>query len=83
METEADDAKRILTRRITTFRKQGVLYRRDFEIHQLQLVDPVEVVKSLQGVGFSVQTLDCYGTQPLPQGLFGFLARKPGGVDSQ
>lgn len=83
MEAEADDTKSILTRRITTFRKQGELYRRDFEIHQLQLVDPVEVVELLQRVGFSVQTLDCYGSQPLPQGLVGFLARKPGRVDAK
>jgi hypothetical protein len=83
VEAEADTANSLLTRRITTFRKLGELYRRDFEIHQLQLVDPVEVVELLQRIGFSVQTLACYGSLPLPQGLVGFLARKPGSVGAQ
>ncbi|PPD38379.1 MAG: SAM-dependent methyltransferase [Methylobacter sp.] len=77
MEAETDRPHRLLTRRITTFRKLGELYRRDFETHQLQLADPVEVVASLQGIGFCVQTLACYGPLALPQGLTGFLARKP------
>jgi len=86
MEVEADTARNLLTRRITSFRKLGDLYRRDFELHQLQLVDPLEhqlqlvdpleVVASLQDIGFSVQTLDCYGSLPLPRGLVGFMARK-------
>lgn len=83
IQTETDDAKRILTRRITTFREKGELYRRDCETHQLQLVDPFEIVRSLQSIGFSVQILDCYGAQSLPQGLYGFLARKPGDIDSR
>lgn len=80
VEAEADPANSLLTRHITTFRKLGELYRRDFEVHQLQLVDPVEIVTLLQRIGFSVQTLACYGSLPLPQGLVGFLARKPGSV---
>lgn len=82
MEVEADTASNLLTRRITSFRKQGDLYRRDFELHQLQLVDPLEIVESLQRIGFSVQTLDCYGSLPLPRGLVGFVARKPTGADN-
>lgn len=79
VETGADAGKSLLTRRITTFRKleEGELYRRDFELHQLQLVDPAEIVESLQRTGFSVQALASYGSLPLPQGLAGFLARKP------
>jgi SAM-dependent methyltransferase len=77
VETEADDASCLLTRRITSFRKQGNLYRRNVEIHKLQLVDPADILGLLQRVGFSVQTLDSYGAQPLPQGLVGFLACKP------
>jgi len=83
VETEADIDNNLLTRHITSFRKLGELYRRDFEIHQLQLVDPVKVVELLQRIGFVVQTLDCYGSLPLPQGLVGFLARKPAGVAAQ
>ncbi|HRD67486.1 MAG TPA: class I SAM-dependent methyltransferase [Candidatus Competibacter sp.] len=83
MEAESDCTYRLLTRRITTFLKLGELYRRDSERHQLQLVDPVDVVASLQRIGFCVQTLPCYGSLVLPQGLIGFLARKPGNLDAQ
>jgi len=83
MEAEIDRSHSLLTRRITTFRKLGELYRRDFETHQLQLIDPVDVVASLQRIGFCVQTLTCYGSLALPQGLIGFLARKPGKLDAQ
>lgn len=76
MEAEVDTASNLLTRRITSFRKLGDLYRRDFELHQLQLVDPLEIVESLQRIGFSVQTLGCYGSLPLPRGLVGFVAKK-------
>jgi SAM-dependent methyltransferase len=78
VEAEADEAKNRLTRRITTFRKLGDLYRRDFESHELQLVDPQEVAEVLERIGFSVQTLACYGSLTLPPGITGFLARKPG-----
>lgn len=76
VESEADPANSLLTRRITSFRKLGELYRRDQEVHRLQLVDPAEVVESLRRIGFSVQTLDRYGTLPLLQGVVGFLARR-------
>jgi SAM-dependent methyltransferase len=82
VETEADETRSVLTRRITTFRKQGELYRRDFELHHLQLVEPDEIVELLQHTGFSVQTLDSYGSLLLPQGLVGFLASKPDQVDA-
>ena len=77
LEAEVDKASNLLTRRITSFRKLRDLYRRDFEPHQLQLVDPLEIVESLQRIGFSVQTLDCYGSLPLPRGLVRFVAKKP------
>lgn len=83
MEAEIDRTHRLLTRRITTFRKLGELYHRDFETHQLQLVDPGDVVASLQRIGFCVQTLACYGSLALPPGLIGFLARKSGNLDAQ
>jgi SAM-dependent methyltransferase len=76
-ETDSDETSRILTRRITSFRKVGATYRRHAETHRLQLIDPVEIRESLDSVGFRVETLTHYGTEPLPQGLTGFLARKP------
>jgi len=75
-ETEHDSARDVLIRRITTFRKLGELYRRDFEIHELQLAEPQEIAKSLQAAGFGVRILDRYGPFVLPKGLAGFLAKK-------
>ena len=59
---------------IEEFRKVGDLYRRDSEVHHLQLVDSAEIVASLQGAGFSVQTHSIYGSFALPKGLVGFPA---------
>lgn len=83
MEAEADTANKMLTRRITTFRKSGELYRRDSEVHQLQLIEPEEIGMLLSSLGFSVRILDCYGSFPLPQGLIGFIAKKPGSASAQ
>jgi hypothetical protein len=38
MTAEEDRTNGLLTRRITTFRKVGELYRRDQDIHQLRLI---------------------------------------------
>ncbi len=75
-EAEADPQHRTLTRRMTTFRQQGAWYRRDFEQHQLQLVDPDGVSQELRRLGFSVATRSNYGSMPLPRGLTAFVARK-------
>jgi SAM-dependent methyltransferase len=77
VEAEGNANRTLLTRRMTTFRKVWDLYRRDFEVHQLQLVEPVGVAASLQTLGFTVDTFNSYGSQVLPEGLVGYLARKP------
>jgi SAM-dependent methyltransferase len=76
MTAEEDLTKGLLTRRITTFRKVGELYRRDQEIHQLRLIRRTKVLESLSVLGFEVRILDSYGELRLPPGLTGFLARK-------
>lgn len=76
MEAEADEARSFLTRRITTFRSVGELYRRDAEIHRLELVDPADVSRQVRDAGFSVQVLDGYGPQGELSGLAVFLATK-------
>jgi SAM-dependent methyltransferase len=81
-ESEADDARSLLTRRITTFRRVGESYRRDSEVHRLELVDPADVLKSLRDAGFSAQVLDRYGPQALLPGVAGFLAEKAPTSDS-
>lgn len=57
---QEDVKQHILTRRIITFRKIGEQYRRDDEIHHLQLYPAAEVRKQLHQVGFQVQTMDNY-----------------------
>ena len=72
-----DARKKQLTRRITTFRKSGRLYRRDQETHRLQLFERSEIKKQLRQAGFSVRSLPSYGRLPLPKSCFAFMACKP------
>jgi SAM-dependent methyltransferase len=74
---EEDRGRRLLTRRITTFRQVGDLYRRDEEIHRQRLLPRSEVAKQLRRLGFRVRTLAGYGSQRFPRGQAGFVARKP------
>jgi hypothetical protein len=76
--TEEDERAGILTRRITSFRRVGDLYRRDHEVHTLRLIRRPEVLEQLGDLGFRVRTLRAYGDMRLPLGLVGFLARKIG-----
>jgi len=69
---------RVLTRRITTFRRQGECYRRDHEVHTLHLIDSPAVVDTLRRAGFTVRTMDRYGDLELPRGLVAFLATRHG-----
>jgi SAM-dependent methyltransferase len=75
---EEDQPSRLLTRRITSFRKVGDLYRRDHEVHTQRLLPRDEVAAWLREAGFQVEALDGYGPMSFPTGSAGFLARKPG-----
>jgi SAM-dependent methyltransferase len=77
VEVDEDKDRRRLTRRITTFRKVGRLYRRALEVHELQLYDRSAIVSELRGTGFRVRTLGGYSPQRFPKASVGFLARKP------
>jgi SAM-dependent methyltransferase len=75
--TSAEDKKRqLLTRRITSFRKVGELYRRDYEVHRLRLYRFAELAAPLRQMGFRVRRLAGYGKQPFLRGHIGLLARK-------
>ncbi len=76
MSAQEEHENRLLTRRITTFRKVGELYRRDEEIHRLRLVARSELLEALGDLGFEVDILESYGQLQLPPGLTGFLAHK-------
>lgn len=72
-----DECLGLLTRNITSFRKVGELYRRDHEVHQLQLLTQQELTKQLQSIGFQVSNLSGYGDLRFALGHIGFLAYKP------
>ena len=76
MSAQEDRTNRLLTRRITTFRKDGELYRREQEIHRLRLVIRSELLEQLDALGFEVDILESYGHLQFPQGYTGFLAHK-------
>jgi SAM-dependent methyltransferase len=66
----------VLTRRITTFRRSGDLYRRGAETHRLRLLPPDRVEAELRACGLVVERLGAYGGTPLLPGLHGFAAHK-------
>jgi SAM-dependent methyltransferase len=73
---EEDRRRRSLTRRITSFRKVGDLYRREHEVHRLRLVPREDVVGQLRSIGFRVRVLRGYGSLRFPPGWAGFLAHR-------
>jgi SAM-dependent methyltransferase len=77
--SETDQRRRLLTRRVTSFRKVGRLYQRTEETHVLRLYDRSQLVGQLRAAGFRVRTLAAYGRLPMLPGRVAFLAGKPGG----
>jgi len=63
-----------LTRRIISFRKVDLLFRRDEEVHRLQLYKRSEILKELRAAGFRARSLDRYGDQPMINGCVAFVA---------
>jgi SAM-dependent methyltransferase len=74
--SEEDRQQMMLTRRITSFRKVGKLYRREEEVHRVRLYDREQIAKHLRVCDFRVGSLRGYGQMRFPPGLSGFLARK-------
>ncbi|MEX2115236.1 MAG: class I SAM-dependent methyltransferase [Pirellulales bacterium] len=75
-EAREDSQARSLTRRISTFRRVGTLYRRDDEVHRLRLYDRQEMTAALREAGFRVRTVRDYGKTVFPPGYVGFVAQK-------
>jgi SAM-dependent methyltransferase len=65
-----------LMRRITTFRRQGVAYRRGEEVHELHLFSSADIRSWLSDLGFRVRTSRQYGDYRLTPRQVVFLARK-------
>ena len=74
---EEDRRHEILTRRITSFRRVGELYRRDHEIHRQRLLKRPEIAGQLRKIGFRVRILAGYGPLRFGPGQYGLMARKP------
>lgn len=77
VEKEENREHRTLTRKIITFRKIGEHYRRDDEVHYLQLYEATDITRELNRVGFQVQTMRSYGNYILPKAHTAFIAYKP------
>jgi SAM-dependent methyltransferase len=77
VEKEENPESNILTRRIISFRQVGAYYRRDDEIHHLQLYKSTEIAEALNQVGFQVQIQHSYGEYNLRTAHAAFIARKP------
>jgi SAM-dependent methyltransferase len=76
-ESEEDARGRLLTRRITTFRRAGRSYRRVDEIHRLRLLPRGVVLRALRAAGFRARAVHRYGSHRLAPRRVGFIARKP------
>ncbi len=77
VEKEEDTQKNILTRYISCFCKEGELYRRDNEVHFLQLYKAKELIEELHKIGFKVEVKDSYGFFKLPKAHQVLIAYKP------
>lgn len=76
VEKQEDSMQHILTRRIITFRQVGDYYRRDDEVHSLQLYPAEKIAAMLCQLGFQVEVGNCYGQFVLPHAHVTFVAKK-------
>jgi SAM-dependent methyltransferase len=72
----AEERNDVLTRRITSFRRNGSRYRRSEEIHRQRLFARPVVLRLLREVGFRVRPLPAYGDFRLPRGWVAYFASK-------
>jgi hypothetical protein len=76
VDVERDEAARMVTRRIVSFRRVGKAWRRSEEVHRLHLYDAAEVAEALRTCGFTVRVVRGYGGYRFWKGAAGFIARK-------
>jgi SAM-dependent methyltransferase len=74
-----DARRRSLMRQIVCFRQlpKSDRYRRSEEVHVCALYPPGEILGALADAGFEATRVDRFGKFSLPEGLAGFVARKP------
>jgi SAM-dependent methyltransferase len=71
-----DAARRLLTRRIVSFRRAGRNYRRSEEMHRLHLYERSELLDALHRAGFAARVLNGYGRFRFAPAHAAFVARK-------
>jgi len=72
-----DGGRRVLRRRIVTFRRIRHAFRRSEETHVLRLYRAKELLNELARCGFRARRLSRYGHFRFPPGIAGILAVKP------
>jgi SAM-dependent methyltransferase len=77
LEAAEDKQRRTLTRKMTSFRKQGALYRRTDESHVVRLYRAEELEEELRRAGFQTKTARSYGTFDLRAATAAIYAEKP------
>lgn len=78
LEVREDRRRKVLTRRIVSFRKLGKLYRRSEETHRLHLYHQSELLSELTRAGFQARVLSGYGRFRFSPAHAAFVARKMG-----
>jgi SAM-dependent methyltransferase len=76
-EATEDRRRRLLIRRIVSFRRVGQLYRRTEETHAARLYKAGELLAALRRIGFRARVFRRYGTLRLRTAHAGILAVKP------
>jgi hypothetical protein len=76
VETIEDQASRTLIRSIETFREVDGHYRRDREVHRVQLFDRTELAGWLDECGFDVETAPSYGAYRLAPRRRAFVCKR-------
>ncbi|MFN7998899.1 MAG: class I SAM-dependent methyltransferase [Bryobacteraceae bacterium] len=77
VETRENKREATLERKITSFLRQGLLYRRGDEVHRLHLYSGEIVLGELRRVGFEAKMMDGYGRSRFTPAHKAFLAVKP------
>jgi SAM-dependent methyltransferase len=77
VEKEEDRERSTLVRRIVTLRKIGEHYRRNDEVHHLQLYRSTDIAQALVNSGFQVEIAHSYGRYELPKAHAVAISRKP------
>jgi SAM-dependent methyltransferase len=76
VEIETDEKRQQITRHITSFRQVGKLFRRDRELHRVQLLHGRKLATQLRSIGFQVTRLRGYGKMKFAAGQTALLAVK-------